>query len=66
MQYVRGMNNTLIQQRKDKEISTKRRVNVSIDADVKEKLDQIGRISQSYSELIGELVEYWIKGHSGK
>lgn len=36
---------------------TTRRINIAIDSDLKEQLDQIGRINQTYSDVIRELLK---------
>lgn len=35
---------------------TTRRINIAIDSDIKDELDQIGRINQTYSDVIRELL----------
>ena len=34
-----------------------RRINIAIDSDIKDELDQIGRINQTYSDVIRELLK---------
>jgi hypothetical protein len=46
--------------------SESERTTISIDRRVKKRLESIGRISQSYGELIDELIDYWEKGHRKK
>ena len=42
------------------------RTSITINPRVKEKLDNIGRINQSYCQLVEQLVDYYITGEADK
>ncbi|MFZ0328076.1 MAG: hypothetical protein WBP64_06355 [Nitrososphaeraceae archaeon] len=40
------------------------RTSITINKSVKQRLDKVGRMNQSYGELIGELLDFYIE-HKG-
>lgn len=58
----------MIQYKKDKkeEEEEERTKTVAIRESVKNRLNKIGRIDQSFSDVIEQLIDYWEEGHRDK
>lgn len=46
--------------------SEQERTSLTISKHVKARLDKVGRINQSYGDLIEQLLDYYEKGEGGK